>query len=108
MATISIDVAVACNTRNEGKQRVMCALGESFRQVQKVVVLKKFQLHVTGRNMCGSDRCGHLHFKVFFCRNIIQGKVENRVDCIKTGAPGSFMVSTWARCSVWCNVSMMV
>ncbi|CAK8994843.1 unnamed protein product, partial [Durusdinium trenchii] len=45
MATISIDVAVACNTRNEGKQRVMGAPGESFRQVQKVVVLKKFQLH---------------------------------------------------------------
>ena len=47
MATISIDVAVPCNSRNEGKQRVMGALGESFRQVLTVVVMKKFQLHAT-------------------------------------------------------------
>lgn len=103
MATISIDVAVPCNTRNEGKQRVMGALGETFRQVRKVAVLKKFLLHVTGRNMCGSDSCGHLHWKAF-CRNMIERKLDNRVDRIKTGLIYRFF---WSRCSAWCNGSMM-
>ena len=60
--------------------------GRGFRQVLKVVVLKKFQLHATGRNMCGSDSRGHLHLEVF-CRNMIERKLENRADCIKTGVP---------------------